>query len=80
MPFLLEALGSKIVIQALNTDQRRKPQAISVEEKNMRFMGSKWSVWGHVACLSLRCRVVRGCSVPDHSAIPALPALIRSLK
>lgn len=41
MSFLSEALRPKIVIQALNTDQRRKPQAISVEEKEHRIYGLK---------------------------------------
>ena len=41
MSFLLEALGLKIAIQALNTDRRRKPQAVSVEKKEHKVYGLK---------------------------------------
>ena len=41
MSFFSEALSPKIVIEALNPDQRRKPQAISVEEKEHKIYGLK---------------------------------------
>lgn len=41
MSFLSEVFSPKIVIQALNTDQRRKLQAISVEEKEHKIYGLK---------------------------------------
>lgn len=41
MSFLSEAFSPEIVIQALNTDQRRKPQAISVEEKEHKIFWLK---------------------------------------
>lgn len=41
MSFLSETFSPKTVIQALNTDQRRKPQAISVEEKEHKIFWLK---------------------------------------